>query len=106
MLVKPAAINQDIKALEPEAGIQSPWALQMLKAQEDSLLKNYRKAGTTVESLDSVKLRDYIVCVPSSEEQRTVGGFFTRLDNLISLHQRELEVLQNAKQAFLTKMFV
>jgi hypothetical protein len=28
------------------------------------------------------------------------------LDSLISLHQRELEVLRNAKQAFLTKMFV
>ena len=44
--------------------------------------------------------------VPHIEEQRKIGLFLTRLDNLITLHQRELEKLQNIKKSMLEKMFV
>ena len=39
-------------------------------------------------------------------EQRTIGGFFKSLDNLITLHQRKLELLRNIKKALLARMFV
>ncbi|WP_341321290.1 restriction endonuclease subunit S [Solibacillus sp. FSL H8-0523] len=39
-------------------------------------------------------------------EQQKIGSFFKELDNLIALYQRELEVLQETKIAFLQKMFV
>ena len=44
--------------------------------------------------------------VPHIEEQRKIGLFLTRLDHLITLHQRELEKLQNIKKSMLEKMFV
>ena len=44
--------------------------------------------------------------VPSVEEQRKIGAFLDYLDNLITLHQRELEKLQKIKKAMLEKMFV
>ena len=40
------------------------------------------------------------------DEQRKIGKLLTSLDNLITLHQRELEKLQNIKKAMLEKMFV
>jgi len=43
---------------------------------------------------------------PQVEEQRKIGSFFTNLDHLITLHQRELTKLQNIKKALLEKMFV
>lgn len=46
------------------------------------------------------------VSLPSLEEQRKIGKFFDTLDNLITLHQRELEQLQSIKKALLEKMFV
>ena len=46
------------------------------------------------------------VSLPSLEEQRKIGKFFDTLDNLITLHQRELEKLQNIKKSMLEKMFV
>jgi type I restriction enzyme S subunit len=52
------------------------------------------------------EMLEYKFWVPSTDEQKEIAAFLEKLDNLISLHQRELEVLQNAKQAFLTKMFV
>ena len=39
-------------------------------------------------------------------EQQKIGSFFQQLDNLITLHQRELEKLQNIKKSMLEKMFV
>ena len=46
------------------------------------------------------------VSLPSLEEQRKIGKLFDTLDNLITLHQRELEKLQNIKKSMLEKMFV
>ena len=46
------------------------------------------------------------VPLPSLEEQRKIGRLFDTLDHLITLHQRELEKLQNIKKSMLEKMFV
>ena len=40
------------------------------------------------------------------EEQVVIGSYLRHLDNLITLHQRELEKLKNLKKACLEKMFV
>lgn len=44
--------------------------------------------------------------VPSVEEQRQIGTFLDYLDNLITLHQRKCDELQNIKKFMLQKMFV
>ena len=46
------------------------------------------------------------VAIPSFNEQEQIGTYFSNLDNLITLHQRELEKLQNIKKSMLEKMFV
>ena len=43
--------------------------------------------------------------VPSIDEQRMIGGFFSDIDNLITLHQRESEQLRVLKRGLLQKMF-
>ena len=49
---------------------------------------------------------EYIFAVPLLPEQRAIGALFARLDSLITLHQRKLELLKNLKAACLDKMFV
>lgn len=46
------------------------------------------------------------ISVPLVKEQCKIGAFLDNLDNLITLHQRKLEKLQNIKKACLEKMFV
>ena len=46
------------------------------------------------------------ISLPNQIEQARVGEFFQQLYNLITLHQRELEKLQNIKKSMLEKMFV
>lgn len=46
------------------------------------------------------------ISLPNQIEQAKVGEFFQQLDNLITLHHRKLEKLEQIKQAMLRKMFV
>ena len=46
------------------------------------------------------------IAIPSFNEQEQIGAYFSNLDNLITLRQRELEKLQNIKKSMLEKMFV
>ncbi|WP_449490527.1 restriction endonuclease subunit S [Actinomyces sp. Marseille-QA0893] len=45
------------------------------------------------------------VMLPSTAEQREIGGLFARLDTLITLHQRECDKLAQLKKSMLDKMF-
>ncbi|KAB5713351.1 restriction endonuclease subunit S [Bifidobacterium adolescentis] len=47
-----------------------------------------------------------VVTFPSREEQVIISEFFDRLDSLITLHQRKLELLRNIKKSMLDEMFV
>jgi len=49
---------------------------------------------------------DFPIVMPCVDEQTLIGMYFEQLDNLITLHQRELEKLKNLKKACLEKMFV
>lgn len=46
------------------------------------------------------------VMFPKLEEQRRISSYFEQLNNLITLHQRELDLLKETKKGFLQKMFV
>ena len=52
------------------------------------------------------KLCECIMSMPSVEEQRKIGAYLDKIDNLITLHQRKLETLKKLKKAMLQKMFI
>ena len=56
--------------------------------------------------INAKEYSEYEVPTPSLSEQRLIGRLFSRLDALITLHQRKLELLRNIKKALLDKMFV
>ena len=62
--------------------------------------------GIKVISISRSAMADTTMTVPSVDEQRQIGAFFDRLDSLITLHQRKLELLRNIKKSMLDKMFV
>ena len=68
---------------------------------------NSAKIGGAVPTLTETRIKDFDVAIPVSEaEKEQIGQFFSQLDHLITLHQRELEKLQNIKKSMLEKMFV
>ncbi|MBA5813283.1 restriction endonuclease subunit S [Leuconostoc lactis] len=65
-----------------------------------------QKLGGTRVRLYFKNLKKYELKVPSKEEQDSIGLFFKQLDNLITLHQRKIDLLKEQKKGFLQKMFV
>ena len=66
------------------------------------------KSSMTTRALTSgTAIKNMVFYHPlSKEEQKKIGDYFSNLDNLITLHQRELEKLKNIKKVMLEKMFV
>ena len=63
--------------------------------------------GTSYPAINSNELSNLSIILPITlEEQERIGKTITNLDNLITLHQRKLEQLNNIKKALLQKMFV
>ena len=62
--------------------------------------------GTTIKNLGLEAIKKTSISIPGYDEQTKVGKYFNNLDNLITLHQRELEKLQNIKKSMLEKMYV
>lgn len=115
-----------------EVGMSSVWPANKPNVYLNSFCFGYRQDGTfdsdyLAYMLRSVCVRDQLtllaqgisrfnisknkvmelsVPAPSTDEQQTIGRFFSRFDSLITLHQRKLELLKNIKQSMLDKMFV
>ena len=63
------------------------------------------KASTMMTNLVADDFLKEKIAVPSLEEQREIGSFLNRLDNLTTLHQRKYDKLTNVKKSMLEKMF-
>nr|WP_242672193.1 restriction endonuclease subunit S [Bifidobacterium longum] len=105
-LRKPSTVNQDIRVILPQGECCGEWLLQFFISHNKELLLEFGKTGTTVESVDFGKIKDMLLYMPSTVEQQQIGDFFAKLDSLITLHQRKLELLQDIKKSLLDKMFV
>ncbi|KAB5657954.1 restriction endonuclease subunit S [Bifidobacterium adolescentis] len=57
-------------------------------------------------SIDIEGMKTIFIPWTNLAEQRRIGAFFDRLDSLITLHQRKLELLRNIKKSMLDEMFV
>lgn len=61
--------------------------------------------STGVPQLTSPQLGNYKIWFTTLEEESKIGNFFSQLDHLITLHQRECDLLAKMKKSYLQKMF-
>ena len=90
-LDKPATLNAGVfnVVIRNEEIVDNGYLYQYLKAP---FLLNYvaqTATGGTIKHLNQNILVDFPVSMPSKGEQELIGDAFLRLDNLITLHQRE-----------------
>ncbi|MCQ4973232.1 restriction endonuclease subunit S [Bifidobacterium pseudocatenulatum] len=93
----------------PNSEVYARFFARLLR--QPMLLKQYQQVSQgNSKDTQVLKFDDFAsigISMPVSEnEQRQIGGFFDRLDSLITLHQRKLELLRNIKKSMLDKMFV
>ena len=61
--------------------------------------------GATINQITGYMFSKMEFKVPCLDEQKKIGEYFEKLDNLITLHQRKYEKLHNIKKSMLEKMF-
>ena len=90
------------------AGIAgNEFLFQTLSKKEAEEYWSTVSAGSTFDSINGDELRNTLVDCPRSElECETIGDCLSKVDSLITLHQRKLELLRNTKKSLLERMFV
>ena len=85
--------------------LDKTFTLQLLEEDKANILAN--KNGSTMVHITKEGMEQKQISIPSSvQEQAQIGAYFEQLDNLITLHQRELDHLQLLKKGMLQQMFV
>ena len=105
MLGNTGSFNQQINGLTPNENKYEPYFLLTESALWSAQMKKSAAAGT-MQIVNRTEFSELKTWIPTLDEQKKIGSYFRNLDNLITLHQRELEKLKNLKKACLEKMFV
>ena len=101
-----AAIAQNIVAFRANEKYDSKFLYAMLSTKDNQHKAQRIVMGAVQPSIKVSQLVDVDYCVTENmEEQRKLGEYFLNLDNLITLHQRKLDLLKEQKKGYLQKMF-
>ena len=99
-------LNSFCFGFRPSEKIDSYYLAYMLRSESARAKITLLAQGISRYNISKNKVMEIAVSLPSLDEQKMIGQYFSQLDNLITLHQRELEKLQNIKKSMLEKMFV
>ena len=106
-LDKPATLNSHLFVLRDLSGkLYNRFLLQVLVSHIFGDFVESTKTGSTLTGLPQKTFVEFRFLMPEMDEQMKIAQYLDNLDNLITLHQRELEKLQNIKKSMLEKMFV
>jgi len=100
-------INQSVALLRCNQDILCPSFLNVLLSSKRYQTKMLDDAGGgTIKHIYISKVEKMVIEIPDIDEQKQISVYFQKLDNLIILHQRKLEKLQDIKKAYLNEMFI
>lgn len=105
ILRKEACTNQGFQSIVPHVNELDSYFI-FSRSEE---LKRYGEtvgAGSTFVEVSGKQMSAMpLMMPPTIDEQRKIGEYFSSLDNLITLHQRQCEALKKQKRFFLQNMF-
>ncbi|RGH17615.1 restriction endonuclease subunit S [Ruminococcus sp. AF12-5] len=105
-LKEDASINPQIVVMRVEKDTENFMSNVLIT---DRVMKQVAavKIGGAVPTMTETELKNFTYFAPAEkEEKKKIGDHFRTLDNLITLHQRKCEELQNIKKFMLQNMFV
>lgn len=106
-LDKPATLNSHLFVLRDISGeLDNRFLLHVLDSPLFTKFVEATKTGSTLTGLPQKTFVNFMYYLPSKVEQQRISELLDRLDAILALHQRELELLQLTKKAFLQKLFV
>jgi len=98
--------NQRTERIEIDKKEYDPLFLYALLNAPNSRRKIIKESqGNTQIYVNWTKIKELIYYIPNLEEQRKLGIYFKKLDDLIRLHQYKLEKLKEMRKTLLEEMF-
>jgi type I restriction enzyme S subunit len=101
----PANTNQQIAIIRLK-GLNPYFVMNVLKSPSTESFISCEATIGAQPSLSLWQINKLEISVPSIIEQEKIGNFFLGIDNLITLHKRKLEHLQQQKKGLLQQMFI
>lgn len=109
VLQVPAAINQDMKALFPSEKLTPEYLCSVLWALNDLLLELVEKSTHDTRKLETPKLLNFKIPVPSLSEQRRIvahlNNLQAKLDEMKRLREESMKELNTLLPSVLEKAF-
>ena len=99
-------INESVFTLRPnQIEVEPEYLFHVIHSEKvlNQILNDV--TGSTFKSIKIGDLKKTIIPKPNKAEQVKLARFVTKLDNLITLHQRKFETLTQIKKSLLEKMF-
>lgn len=105
---KPGIVSTLYAVYKPLDNVYSEFV--QIYFEQDARMNNYMHPLVNKGAKNDMKVSDENalkgeVCFPNRDEQIKISEYFAKLDNLITLHQRQLDNLKNLKKGCLQKMF-
>ena len=90
-------LNSFCFGFRPSEKIDSYYLAYMLRSESTRAKIILLAQGISRYNISKNKVMEIAVSLPSLDEQKMIGQYFSQLDNLITLHQRKFEKLTNVK---------
>jgi len=97
------AFNQDVKALEVDASIDTGFLLYQLSAFQSRFLINETGIGAGKIELDHLK--GFELFIPDTPEQQRIAEFLSSLDAIITAETQKHEALKTHKKGLMQQLF-
>ena len=106
--VVPVALNQDMKALRPDARVcLAEYFARVVQGSNDIFLHLWAKQGATVESIEQDYLNGTLFPLPPLAEQSAIAAFLDRetgkIDGLVAEQERLMALLKEKRQAVISQ---
>ena len=102
----PANTNQALAIIRLNKSVDVEYINTFLKS---NAIKTYIRKNPTVGAQPNLSLgqvSDLEINIPNNSEQKKISNLFSKIDLMITLHQRKLDKLKNLKRAYLNELFV
>ena len=91
-------------AIVPNDEVNADFLVEWFRKEKAQITDKYLQGGQG--NLSAQIIKNLKVTIPMREEQNKIGEYFSKVNHLITLHQRKCDELKEVKKFMLQNMFV
>lgn len=99
-----ATIASSLVCIRP-VKLRPLFLFQILNSSIEERQRKMVDEGAAQPNISATNLKKFLIPVPNDNEQEKIGEVFSKLNHLITLQQRKLDLLKQLKKGMLQKMF-